>query len=116
MRSRTRTTQWDGGRRQFNGGRLDGFRRSPNDDYAIGYYERGRHARSSRPSLTAFTLYDRYFCSLLGPTWPNREYMHSAQSGGNKTNASAADVIAALNQGGLYRWETIWDLMMAAGH
>jgi phospholipase C len=41
--------------------------------------------------------------------------MHSAQSGGNKTNASAADVIAALNQGGLYRWETIWDRMIAQG-
>ena len=105
---------WEGGRRQFDGGKLDGFRRSPNDDYAIGYYE-----KADVPFIPAvadaFTLYDRYFCSLLGPTWPNREYMHSATSGGNKTNASAGDVIAALSTGGLYRWQTIWDLMMAAG-
>jgi phospholipase C len=105
---------WEGGRQQFNGGVLDGFRRSPNDDYAIGYYERG-----DIPFLPAladnFTLYDRYFCSLLGPTWPNREYMHSATSGGNKKNASVSDVVAGLSNGGLYRWETIWDLMMAAG-
>jgi phospholipase C len=105
---------WDGGRRQFNGGRLDGFRRSPNDDYAIGYY--GRRDIPFLPALADnFTLYDRYFCSLLGPTWPNREYMHSATSGGNKRNASASDVVAALSNGGLYRWQTIWDLMMAAG-
>jgi phospholipase C len=104
---------WEGGRRQFDGGAMDGFRRSPNDDYAIGYYERADIP--FLPSLADnFTLYDRYFCSLLGPTWPNREYMHSAQSGGNKTNASAADVLAAL-PGGLYKWETIWDRLIAQG-
>jgi phospholipase C len=105
---------WEGGRRQFDGGAMDGFRRAPNDDFAIGYYERG-----DVPFLPAladnFTLYDRYFCSLLGPTWPNREYMHSATSGGNKTNADPQDVVAALPQGGLYQWETIWDRMLAKG-
>ena len=30
----------------------------------------------------AFTAFDRFFCSLLGPTYPNREYMHAAQSYG----------------------------------
>jgi phospholipase C len=105
---------WEGGRRQYDGGAMDGFRRSPNDDFAIGYYERG-----DIPFLPAladnFTLYDRYFCSLLGPTWPNREYMHSATSGGNKTNADPQDVVTALPQGGLYHWETIWDRMLAKG-
>jgi phospholipase C len=105
---------WEGGRRQYDGGRMDGFRRSPNDDFAIGYYN--RQDIPFLPALTdAFTLYDRYFCSLLGPTWPNREYMHSAQSGGNKTNADPQDVITALPQGGLYHWETIWDRMIAKG-
>jgi phospholipase C len=105
---------WEGGRRQFNGGKLDGFLKSPNDEFAIGYYE-----RDNIPFLPAladnFTLYDRYFCSLLGPTWPNRQYMHSATSGGVKENASPADVIAALPNGGLYHQQTIWDLMMSAG-
>jgi phospholipase C len=105
---------WEGGRRQFNGGAMDGFRKSPNDDFAIGYYN--RQDIPFLPSLAdAFTLYDRYFCSLLGPTWPNREYMHSAQSGGNKTNADPQDVITVLPQGGLYHWETIWDRMIAKG-
>jgi phospholipase C len=105
---------WEGGRRQYDGGRMDGFRKSPNDDFAIGYYN--RQDLPFLPALAgAFTLYDRYFCSLLGPTWPNREYMHSAQSGGNKTNADPQDVITALPQGGLYHWETIWDRMIAKG-
>jgi phospholipase C len=104
---------WEGGRTQYNGGKLDGFFRA-SDYYALGYYE-----KADLPFIPAladnFTLYDRYFCSLLGPTWPNREYMHSAQSGGIKTNASAADVVAALPNGGLYKWETIWDRMIAKG-
>jgi phospholipase C len=105
---------WEGGRIQYDGGKLDGFRRSPNDDFALGYYEKGD--LSFIPAVAdAFTLYDRYFCSLLGPTWPNREYMHSATSGGNRENADPADVIAALPNGGLYRWQTIWDLMIAKG-
>ncbi len=105
---------WEGGRVQYDGGKLDGFRKSPNDDFAIGYYE--RQDLSFGPALAdAFTLYDRYFCSLLGPTWPNREYQHSAQSGGNKVNADPQDAADAYNQGGLYRWETIWDRMIAKG-
>jgi phospholipase C len=105
---------WEGGRTQFDHGKLDGFRRGDNDDYALGYYRRGE-VPFLHPLAGAFTLYDRYFCSLLGPTWPNREYMHSAQSGGNKENASAQEVAAAYNSGGLYKWETIWDRLLQRG-
>jgi phospholipase C len=105
---------WEGGRTQYDGGKLDGFRKSPNDDFALGYYNKGDIPFI--PALAdAFTLYDRYFCSLLGPTWPNREYMHSATSGGNKTNAEPQDVVTAIPQGGLYHWLTIWDLMIQQG-
>src|SRR6478672_512251 len=38
----------------------------------------------------AFTTYDRFFCSLLASTYPNREYMHAAQSYGNKDNTLPA--------------------------
>jgi len=34
----------------------------------------------------AYGTCDRYFCSVMGPTWPNRMYWHSASSGGQKTN------------------------------
>jgi len=105
---------WEGGRTQYDGGKLDGFRKSPNDEFAIGYYNK-QDIPFSPAVADAFTLYDRYFCSLLGPTWPNREYMHSAQSGGVKENASPQDAGAAAANGGLYKWMTIWDLMIAQG-
>ncbi len=34
----------------------------------------------------AYTLCDRWFCSVMGPTWPNRFFLHAADSGGRKTN------------------------------
>jgi phospholipase C len=106
--------EWDGARLEYNGGKLDGFFKA-SDEFALGYYE--KDDLPFIPSLAnAFTLYDRYFCSLLGPTWPNRLYQHSATSGGNKANGSSSDVITAIPNGGLYHWQTIWDLMMAAGH
>ncbi len=106
--------EWNGARLEYNGGKLDGFFKA-SDEFALGYYEEGD--LPFIPAVAdAFTLYDRYFCSLLGPTWPNRQYMHSATSGGAKENASPADVVAALPTGGLYHQQTIWDLMMAAGH
>jgi phospholipase C len=73
---------WLGGRQQLDGGRMDGFLRSgENDPFAIGYY-----AEEDLPFIPAvaraFTTFDRFFCSLLASTYPNREYMHAAQSYG----------------------------------
>jgi phospholipase C len=97
---------FEGGRKEYNHGKLDGFYRV-NDEYAIGYYE-----KKDLPFLPhvakAFTLYDRYFCSLLGPTFPNRHYMWAAQSGGQTTN-----VIPSSSLGD--QWETIFDRAIANG-
>jgi phospholipase C len=38
-----------------------------------------------------FALCDRYFCSVLGPTFPNRLYSVAASSGGYKDNTSTID-------------------------
>jgi phospholipase C len=78
---------WEGGRQQLDGGRMDGFLRSgANDVFSIGYY-----AEQDLPFLPAaaraFTTFDRFFCSLLASTYPNREYMHAAQSYGVTDNA-----------------------------
>jgi len=71
---------WEGGRIQFNKGAMDGFLRSgDNDEYSIGYYR-----ESDRPFYSAlarnYTVLDRYFCSILGPTFPNRFFLHAAQT------------------------------------
>jgi len=105
--------EWDGARVEYNDGALDGFYKA-SDEYALGYYLE-EDVPFIPHAAQAFTLYDRYFASLLGPTWPNREYMHSAQSGGNKANASPQDAADAYLSGGLYRWETIWDRLLQQG-
>jgi phospholipase C len=83
---------WEGGRTEWNKGKMNGFLRAAvtdsapkGDRYAIGYYN-----RPDLPFLPqvseAFTLYDRYFCSILAETFPNRYYQWAAQSGGQAHN------------------------------
>ena len=61
--------RWDSGRAQLKNGFL--ARNSGNDEFALTYYNRGEieflHAAAKQ-----YTLYDRFFCSLLASTWPNR--------------------------------------------
>jgi phospholipase C len=75
---------WTAVHRQYDGGRMDGFYRVGGDS-AIPYY-----TASELPYY--YSLFDNsalcanYFCSLLGPTWPNRFYLMSGTSGGITTN------------------------------
>src|ERR1700689_622973 len=64
---------WQGGRTELDGGRMDGFLRSESDTFSIGYYEEA-DVPFTPHAAKAFTAFDRFFCSLLGPTYPNREY------------------------------------------
>ena len=96
---------WEAGRSQLQGGFLaDG---SGNDEFALTYYDEGEieflHAAAGE-----YTVYDRFFCSLLGPTWPNRYYKWSAQSGGRKDNSPPLETVG--NQ-----WETIFDRAIGCG-
>ena len=36
--------------------------------------------------LDEYVLCDNWFASVMGPTWPNRYYLHAATSGGRKVN------------------------------
>jgi len=80
---------------------------SGNDEFALGYYNAPDLAFSARLTKR-FTTFDSYHCSVLGPTNPNREYLHSAQSGGVKSN------YLPIAEGG-FSWPTIWDRLGAAG-
>jgi phospholipase C len=78
---------WEGGRTQLNGGRCDGFLRSgDNDVFSISYYAEDDLGFIGH-AAKAFTAFDRFHCSLMGSTLPNREYMWAAQSYGNVDNA-----------------------------
>jgi phospholipase C len=77
---------WDGGRTQLDSGRMDGFLRAHSDTFSIGYYEEPDLAFTPHMAK-AFTTFDRFFCSLLSSTYPNREYMHAGQSYGRIDNS-----------------------------
>ena len=64
-------------------------RASGNDEFALSYYRRGELG-FIHEAARQYTLYDRYFCSILAGTWPNRYYKWSAQSGGVMNNSVAA--------------------------
>jgi phospholipase C len=79
---------WDSGRTQFNNGKLDGWLKegSDTDEFALGYYPNG-DLGFIQPATKGGTTFDRFFCSILASTYPNREYMWAAQAYGQKGNA-----------------------------
>jgi phospholipase C len=96
---------WTQGRAQRDGGFLAPA--SGNDAFALGYY--GADAMPFTSQLAReFTVFDRWHASVLGPTYPNRAYLHSGQSGTYQTNMLPTAT-------GGYDWETIWDRLAAAG-
>ncbi len=71
---------YSGGRKEVNGGRMDGWlRTTTNDTFCIGYY-----AENQLPFLSGlarnYTTLDNYFASILGPTFPNRIFSYAAQT------------------------------------
>jgi phospholipase C len=94
---------WNSGRRQRDAGFL--ATGTGNDRFATGYY-----LESDLPVSSAlarrFTVCDRSHASILGPTYPNRQYLISAQCGTYKSNTIPA---------GGYPWDTIVERLSAAG-
>ncbi len=95
---------WGGGRSE----RDDGFLAvaTGNDRYAVSYYEES-NLPFLAPFAKRFTVLDRHVASLLGPTFPNRQYLHSATSEGRKDDPRPLET-------GLYQAQTIWDSLWAA--
>jgi len=93
---------YEGGRIQFAGGRLDGFRKGTNDDFALGYYTEADLPFYAQLVKEA-TTYDRWFAPILAPTYPNRFYTHSAYTDRLENDSR----FSAL--------PTIWDSLARAG-
>lgn len=94
---------YEGGRVQYNDKRMDGFLLdTENDIYAIGYYTQNDRPFHNSLALE-YTVCDRYFCSILGPTFPNRIFSHAAQT----DRLSNTFVLSTL--------PTIWDRLQTAG-
>jgi phospholipase C len=86
---------WDASRTQMNGGVNDGFvlahMQAHADTMKSGLTPMQYMTRDIVPVTNAladeYTICDRWFCSVLGPTLPNRMYWHAATSNGAKANS-----------------------------
>ncbi len=93
---------WDASRVQWNAGQNDGFVKAHaggSEKEAMGF-----HDRTQIPFYywlaDNFTVCDHWFSSVLGPTWPNRFFLHAATSNGFKDNRPIWDSV-----------DTIWDAL-----
>ncbi len=83
---------WSSSRQQFAQGANAGFVIAHEDSHGAGAVPAPMQylTRDLVPASWAladnFTSCDRYFCSVMGPTWPNRMYWHSGSSGGIMSN------------------------------
>jgi phospholipase C len=100
---------WAGQHAAWNGGKNDGFA-TTQGPAALGYF--------TRPDLPyywaladEFTLCDQYFCSVLGPTTPNRLYSMSATNAPKGTGGGP--VIENLT--GPFTWTTYPERLQQAG-
>ena len=113
---------WEGGRVDLNFGEMDGFqlngcvtdpdpnnpapatycRKTPNDEFAVGYY-----VEQDRPFYNAlarnYTTFDNFYSGILAETYPNRIWMHAAQTDRLENTLELATM------------PTIWDRLAAAG-
>jgi len=96
---------WEDTHRELNGGAMDGF--FANDGrIALGYYT-AAELPFYYSLFESSTLCVNYFCSFLGPTYPNRFYLAAGTSGGISNN----NVFGY----GVFDYPIILDLLEAAG-
>ena len=96
---------WNSGRAQRDGGFLAAG--SGNDAFALSTF-RGRDLPVYNQLAKRFTIADRWHSSLLAPTYPNRLYLLSGQSGGYKQN-----YLPFAEDG--YQWPALFDRLSARG-
>jgi len=94
---------FEGGRSEYNGGKCDGWLTTPpNDLFSIGYYDAADLPFLGK-AATEWLVLDRYFCPIMGPTYPNRVASLAATTD-RLTNTSTPSTLP-----------TIWDRLIAAG-
>ena len=111
---------WDACHRQWNQGANDGFVKEHEGSSQADVM--GFHVRTHLPQFYALadqaTLCDRWFASVMGPTWPNRFYLHGATSKGNRSNLPAVgfrSIFDVLSEHGLTHKNYFHDVAWATG-
>jgi phospholipase C len=97
---------YEGGRAQYDHGAMDGWLHngSGDDVFGLGYYGAADRPFMSRLALNYTTL-DRYFCSILAETYPNRFFMHAATTDRLHNMGTTMTSLSP----------TIWDRLSAKG-
>ncbi len=94
---------YEGGRIQYDEGACDGWLRGSGTDLLpVSYYIQDDLAFYGK-AAPGWTTFDRYFSAIMAETYPNRIYMHAAQT----DRIHNSTVISAL--------PTIWDGLAARG-
>jgi phospholipase C len=93
---------WEGGRVELNDGACDGWLLANPDLYSIGYYRQQDIPFLGRGAAD-WTVCDRYFASIMAPTFPNRFYLHCGVTDRLDNSVLPSTL------------PTIWDRLAAAG-
>jgi phospholipase C len=98
---------WDGSHLQWNVGANDGFVKQQEKAYGVGSHEPMQYyTRDFLPVSWAladqYTICDRWFASIMGPTIPNRAYWHVGTSAGLQDNQAILDMLAQLPVPSIY--------------
>jgi phospholipase C len=102
----------------WNRGRMDNWvpahRQSDgvNGPFTMGYYTR-EDIPFQFALAEAFTVCDHFFCSVLGPTWPNRLYWMTGTIDAEGTRGGP--IIRNRLPNGPYRWTTYAERLQRAG-
>jgi phospholipase C len=96
--------EWVASHVAYDNGRMDGFVRASDahstGGVAMGYWT-NRDLPFTYSLASAFPLADRWFCSVLGQTDPNRRYLIAATSAGMTDDVSSSPAIGAAAQNAL---------------
>jgi phospholipase C len=117
--------EWQTSNLAYDGGKMDGFVRSPIGPgssldvggVAMGYYT-SQHLPFTYSLGSIFPIADRWFCSVLGQTDPNRRYLIAATSSGMTDDISTSPSPGNLLQDALLAAPangTIFDRLSAFG-
>ena len=115
------THEWGAQHQSWDGGRMDGFLRAHDaaNGTAIGPETMGYHTRSDISFFyalaDAFTICDGYFCSVIGPTYPNRLLSMSGTLDPDGKNGGPLLKTDLANRYDRFNWTTMPEALEAKG-
>ncbi|HEY1685206.1 MAG TPA: alkaline phosphatase family protein [Tepidisphaeraceae bacterium] len=107
---------WGTQHASWNQGKMDNWLAAhrkadgPKGPYCMGYYKRD-DIPFQFALAEAFTICDGYFCSMMGPTWPNRLYWMTGTVDPDGQNGGPV----VHNKDNHFRWTTYAERLEAAG-